>query len=108
MFPLVLLASEADKQSYLNTLYSPIDLLTYLVSVVALFNAVAKAKRDTVMEETLKKKKCSEEESVVSRDVASKQSQAPVAANKGWKVVEDTDGIPLVSCCYPSLCFHHN
>jgi hypothetical protein len=67
--------------------------LFLLCSVVALFNAVAKAKRDSNIEEMQKKKKFSDDESTVfSPDEPSKR----IVGHKSWKVVSD-EQVPLVS-----------
>lgn len=70
--------------------------------VVALFNAVAKAKRDASMEEEIKKKKSAqiaESNALILKDsdnnkTKNKSTDGP--AKKGWKAVSD-EQIPLVS-----------
>jgi hypothetical protein len=80
-----------------------------ILIVVALFNAVAKAKRDASLEEDIKKKKSAQiadSNALILKDHNSQnnkeksKSSAP-QENKSWKAVSD-DQIPLVSPC---LCY---
>lgn len=74
---------------------------------MALFNAVAKAKRDTVLEESKKVKAHNEDDTIFSRESnpkslvgsASSTKNSVEPSGKNWKVIkDDTDDIPMVSC----------
>lgn len=80
--------------------------------MVALFNAVAKAKRDTVLEESSKSKPHKEDDTILSREANNSRSsnhkslsnKSTEPKDKVWKVINDsTEDIPMVSNCLLSI-----